>query len=109
MSPQEVESVFQKMMQKFIPEKSVGMDAIIQFNLANEEGDTSYWVQIQNENVELNEGVNSEPQLTITANAEDYMQVVNGDTNAMQAFMSGKLKVDGQMALAMKLQSAFDL
>jgi len=34
---------------------------------------------------------------------------VNGELNPMMAFMQGKIKVKGEMALALKLQSIFGL
>ena len=42
---------------------------------------------------------------TITMTAPDFVDMMNGKLNAQMAFMSGKLKVAGDMGLAMKLQS----
>lgn len=42
---------------------------------------------------------------TVTIGAQDLVDVVNGKTNAQMAFMTGKIKVAGDMGLAMKLQS----
>ena len=40
----------------------------------------------------------------VTCSASDFMNVVSGKTNPQMAFMSGKLKIKGDMGLAMKLQ-----
>ena len=45
--------------------------------------------------------------MTLRAAADDWASVVNGQLNPMQAFMSGKLKIQGDMALALKLQPMF--
>jgi putative sterol carrier protein len=42
---------------------------------------------------------------TMTASAETFEGILDGDVNPTSAFMSGRLKVDGDMGLAMKLSS----
>lgn len=44
--------------------------------------------------------------VTLTATTEAFEQLIAGDLSAASAFMSGKLTVDGSMALAMKLGQA---
>ena len=44
--------------------------------------------------------------VTLSADAETFKSILDGDTNPTSAFMTGKLKVDGDMGLAMKLASA---
>lgn len=41
---------------------------------------------------------------TIRISKEDFQGIVDGDLNPTMAFMMGKLKVDGDMGIAMKLQ-----
>ena len=43
--------------------------------------------------------------VTLTASAEVFKAILDGDMNATMAFMTGKLSVDGSMGLAMKLGS----
>jgi len=44
---------------------------------------------------------------TISISLENFNKLMNGDLNPMTAFMMGKLKVDGDMGVAMKLTSLF--
>ena len=44
---------------------------------------------------------------TISIKEEDFIKLVSGKLNPMMAFMSGKIKVAGDMSVAMKLQSFF--
>ena len=48
-------------------------------------------------------------KLTITMAASDYLDMVNGKLNPQMAFMSGKLKIAGDMGLAMKMQQLFPM
>ena len=41
----------------------------------------------------------------LSADAETFQAILSGDTNPTGAFMSGKLKIDGDMGMAMKLAS----
>lgn len=44
---------------------------------------------------------------TVKVSLEDFSNLLSGDLNPMTAFMSGKIKVDGDMGVAMKLQKLF--
>ncbi|MBM1815359.1 SCP2 sterol-binding domain-containing protein [Pseudosulfitobacter pseudonitzschiae] len=49
---------------------------------------------------------NEDADVTLSADADTFQGIINGDTNPTSAFMTGKLKVDGDMGMAMKLASA---
>lgn len=44
---------------------------------------------------------------TVNVSIDDFQALISGNLNPMSAFMSGKIKVDGDMGVAMKLQSLF--
>lgn len=46
-----------------------------------------------------------EADVTLTASAETFQAILEGEMNPTMAFMTGKLSVDGSMGLAMKLGS----
>ena len=46
-----------------------------------------------------------EAEVTMTADAETFEGILSGDVNPTAAFMGGRLKVDGDMGMAMKLGS----
>ena len=49
------------------------------------------------------------PDITFTINSKDWLAIAEGKLNAMNAFMTGKLKVTGDMGLAMKVPQIFPL
>ena len=44
-----------------------------------------------------------EADVTLSADADTFQSILEGDTNPTSAFMTGKLKIDGDMGMAMKL------
>ena len=47
-----------------------------------------------------------EADVTLSADADTFRSILDGETNPTSAFMTGKLSVDGDMGMAMKLASA---
>lgn len=103
---QEIAQIFPTMAQRFIPEKAEGVNAVIQFDLSGDNGGL-FWLRVADGKCEAGDGQADNPKMTLKAVADDYYAVVTGVLNPMQAFMSGKLKIQGDMSLAMKLQTMF--
>ena len=103
----EVKSLFPAMVERFIPEKAEGVNVIILFDLSGDNGG-QYWVKVADGAAEAGEGNISDPAMTVRAAADDWFAVATGQMNAMQAFMTGKIKILGDMGLAMKMQTMFE-
>jgi putative sterol carrier protein len=103
-----IKEVFEHIDEGFQPTKAEGVDAIFQFVLTGDSGGT-YWIKVAHQAAEVHEGQTENATMTITSSAEDYLALVNGDLNPMMAFMQGKVKVKGDMGLALKLQAIFGL
>ncbi len=103
---QEIAGIFTEMASRFIPAKAEGVNAVIQFNLSGDNGGL-FWLKIADGKCESGEGQAEAPKMTLKAAADDWHAVSTGKMNAMQAFMSGKLKIEGDMGIAMKLQTMF--
>lgn len=103
-----LKEIFDNMGGSFQPGKAEGVDAIFQFSLTGDDGG-QYWVKVVNKTCEVHEGEHASPTMTLTASADDYMAMVNGELPPMTAFMQGKIKVKGDMGLALKLQAIFGM
>lgn len=103
---EEVKSIFPEMATRLIPEKAEGVNAAIQFDLSGDNGGL-YWLKVSNGSAESGDGTIESPTMTLKAAADDWFAVSTGQMNAMQAFMSGKIKIQGDMGIAMKMQTMF--
>ncbi len=102
-----VQELFANMCQSFVPTKAQGEKALIQFDLSGDNGG-KYWVRVEGGQCETGTGAApSTPDMTLLSSADDWLKVTNGELNAMTAFMQGKIKVQGNMGMALKLQTWF--
>lgn len=92
----------------FVPEKAGDLEAVIQFNLGGE-GGGDWAVTISEGTCSVKPGIAENPKLTLSAQASDYLDIITGKVNAMSAFAEGKIKLKGDLGLAMKLMTFFKL
>ena len=83
-----------------------GLDAVYQFDLGGD-GGGKWQMIIKNDQCEVKEGQAASANITITMTASDYLDMINGKLNGQMAFMMGKLKLAGDMGLALRLRSLF--
>ena len=91
-----------------IPAKAAGIDATIQLSLTGAQA-TEWFATIKDGKCTLTQGVAPAPNLTVRADSADFVKIFSGQLDGMQAFMQGKLKVSGDMGLAMKLMGLFKM
>lgn len=102
-------AIFENICTVFQADKAQTDTATIAFDLSGDNGG-KYWVRVNNGTCEAGQGAPAgNPDMTLLAAAEDWLGVANGTLNPMTAFMQGKIKVQGNMGLAMKMQSWFKL
>ena len=98
------DELMQTLVDNYDPAKADGVDAIIQFNLTGE-ADCTFWLRISGATCEAQSGVAENPRMTLRANTNEFIAVLKGDIPPMTAFIQGKIKIQGDTFLAMKLQS----
>lgn len=101
-----VKEIFNSMPGNFNADAGKGMNSVIQFNLTGD-GGGNYHIVIKDGACTVSEGSHASPNMTMTIAAQDYVDMISGKLNGQMAFMSGKLKIAGDMGLAMKMQSLF--
>jgi putative sterol carrier protein len=83
--------------------KTAGMSNTFLFDI---DGVGTWKVDVKDGNVNVTEG-GGDADVTITASEETFDKLVSGEQNPTSAYMTGKLKVKGDMGAAMKLQKLF--
>ena len=107
--PLTVAQLMEKMPGALIPEKAQGLDALIHFNFTGAEA--GEWnAAIKDGAVAVTQGDAPKPaNMTLTADSQDYVKIFTGELDGMQAFMQGKIKLAGDLNLAMKLMQMFKI
>ncbi len=104
-----ISDLMAKMPGAFIPEKATGVDAVVQFKFTGTE--PGEWNAVIKEGkCAVAEGIPQvKPTMTLTADSADYVKIFTGELDGMQAFMQGKIKLAGDLNLAMKLMQMFKI
>ena len=107
--PLTIADLMSKMPGAFLPEKAPGVDAVVHFKFTGSE--PGEWnATIRDGKCEVAQGIpRSQPKMTLTADSAEYVKIFTGELDGMQAFMQGKIKLGGDLNLAMKLMQMFKI
>ena len=101
-----IAELFEQMPNVYNPAAAAGMNKTFQWNITGDEA--GVWAfKITNGQGEVIPGGVEKPDVTFTISDKDWIAITEGKLDGMNAFMTGKLKVSGDMMLAMKLQNLF--
>ena len=98
--------IFAQMPQSFLAEKAGNLRATFQFNLSGE-GGGDWAVVIDDGACTVVEGQAKKADVSVAMVANDYVKMASGELNPVAAFMQGKIKLQGDMSLAMRIQELF--
>ena len=103
-----VKDTFDQMPSRFRADRAAGTNATIQYDISGDGGGTWNAV-IKDGPCAVSPGPAASPNLTLQVGAQDWIDMSTGKQNPQMLFMSGKLKLKGDMGLAMKLGSMFSM
>jgi putative sterol carrier protein len=91
----------------FLPDRAGDAKALIQLDLTGADG--GQWVlDIADGQCQVREETTSQPEVTVTMEANDFVSLYNNELNPVQAFLGGRIKVAGNVGLVMQLLNWFE-
>jgi putative sterol carrier protein len=103
----DVKKILANMPGAFVSEKAANLDKTILVDLSGE-GGGQWTLKIADGKVSVLDGQGDLPDLTLKMAASDFVGLTQGKADPVNLFLAGKIKVEGDIALAMKFQDMFD-
>ncbi|MEM7117591.1 MAG: SCP2 sterol-binding domain-containing protein [Chloroflexota bacterium] len=87
-------------------EKAKGLNVIVGWSLSGDDpGD--YTVSIADGKATITDGISDDAAATLSMDSSTFIGLQLGQVNPMTAFMTGKIKIEGDMGSVMKMQGIF--
>lgn len=96
--------ILEKMQSRFNPDAAAGLDLVYQFNITDAD---AYHLVIKDGACDLRPGEADVSDVTLITDKATMKEIISGETSGMQAFMSGRLRTEGDMMQALKLGDLF--
>jgi putative sterol carrier protein len=81
-----------------------GIDRVFRFEI---DGEGTWLVAVRGGRVTVSEGGDGAADATVRASGEVFERIVSGKQNPAAAYMTGKVKIDGDLSALLKLQALF--
>lgn len=99
---------FEAMIEKFNPAAAEGLTAVFQWEVVGDGGGV-WHIPVADGACQLKTGRHESPTVSQICSTELFLAMVNMEVDGMQAFMSGQLKMTGDMMTAQKIYDLFPL
>ena len=99
--------IFEYMAGRFQPERAGNQSAVIGWDITSPEGTHSYQLRVADGTCTAVPGNAEAARVTLGMALPDFLRFLTGKLDGMQAFMTGKLKLSGDMMFAQSMQAWF--
>ena len=99
--------IFEYMAGRFQPERASGQSAVIGWDITSPEGTHSWQLKVADGTCTAAAGSDEPARVTLGMALPDFLRFLTGQLDGMQAFMTGKLKLSGDMMFAQSMQAWF--
>ena len=108
-----LDEIFRRMQTHFRPDRAGSARAVVHFRLSGspsaDDGFDRYESIIDAGTCQATRGRTSEPRVTVTIGPADFLKLITRNASAPVLFMTGKLKVRGDLGFAAGMMTYFDL
>jgi 3-hydroxy-3-methylglutaryl CoA synthase/NAD(P)-dependent dehydrogenase (short-subunit alcohol dehydrogenase family)/putative sterol carrier protein len=101
-----VDGVFDSLIGAFQAEAAVGVEVVFQFSISGS-GGGEWWVVVKDGVCTVEAGVHDQPTTTLKMSDEVFLKYVSGQLQAMQAYSTGKLKIEGNLIKSQLVEKLF--
>jgi putative sterol carrier protein len=105
---QTIPELMESIPQYFVADRAEGVNANILFRLTGDQGG-EWTVTIEDKQCKVSKGVVANPRLEFIADAQVCLDILTDKLDGMKAYLTGKIKLKGDIKLAMKITSFFRL
>lgn len=98
--------VFSQMKESFRSDRARGQHLKYQFNFGEPQGG-KWWIQIDDGMYTMGMGTIERPDVTFNCTGADWVKLSNGTLSGLRAFLTGRLRVNGNQFTAHKLDEIF--
>ena len=90
----------------FNADAAKGVDVVFQYNIAGE-GGGDWYCAVKDGACQVAAGSHDKPVCTLKMDAGDFLAMMSGSLPAMQAYTSGKLKIEGDIMKSQLIEKLF--
>ena len=101
-----IKEFFQLLPGRLDSDAAEDLDAVYQFDLSGTQGG-QYILTIREGACQVAEGMHADPQVVLSMAGEDCIKILKGQLSGPAVAMSGRLKISGDIGLAMQLKALF--
>ena len=102
-----LDRIFEGMQERFLAEKAKGVTADIQWVVTDKDAEFPYALKVDDGSAIIEKGRAASPRVTLTAGLVPFLRLISGQENGVQLFMSGRLKVAGDLMFSQQVQTFF--
>jgi putative sterol carrier protein len=101
--------IFRRMEEHFDPSKAQGMDAVMHWKITGDPGDAvdHYEAVIKDGTCKVTDQPSQPARVTFTIGGVEFLKLVTGNADGPQLFMTGGLKIDGDLMFAAQAANLF--